>query len=369
MHCTTRSPRRGVANVVHSTLRAGWFVSVAAALRCSSSGATLNQTAPPETGDAEKADGGAAGADVDPTADAGGNPSSDGTAGAAGNQHDVGASPRTDQDANTDSAGAGDTLTMTTAAGPKIPPLPATCPELKTGSVTVMGQQVTLWVGTKQAGKKGPLMFYWHGTGTQPDEAVSMLGPVLDEIQAAGGLVASFSTTLGTGTNAAVGVWYTDDFEMADAILACAVAQLDIDTRRIYSAGCSPGGMEAATMAFSRSSYLAGSMPDDGGVLPLAHITDLEDPSHVPSLITAYGGPGANLISFEETSTQACQAVKDAGGFAASCKYDAGGNCGRPLELLTAQWQFLKDHPFGTTTDPYTSGLPASFPASCTPFL
>ena len=28
-------------------------------------------------------------------------------------------------------------------------------------------------------------------------------------------------------------------------------------------------------------------------------------------------------------------------------------------------WQFMKDHPFGVTPEPYANGLPASFPSYC----
>jgi hypothetical protein len=36
-----------------------------------------------------------------------------------------------------------------------------------------------------------------------------------------------------------------------------------------------------------------------------------------------------------------------------------------PAPYIAAQWQFLKDHPFGTTVDPYENGLPTSFPSVC----
>src|SRR6185295_11705749 len=107
-----------------------------------------------------------------------------------------------------------------------------------------MGQNVQLWVGQRQPNKKGSVMFYWHGTGSSSSEA-SLLGPALNEIQADGGIVASFTTSLGTGQTTGNSVWFTDDFKMADVVLACAVAQLNIDTHRVYTAGCSAGGLQA----------------------------------------------------------------------------------------------------------------------------
>jgi hypothetical protein len=390
MYRNDGSRGRPSRNLVCGARGAGWFAAVVAVVGCSSDALTSNRTPPWRPVDPMTAGGGAAGVNgVTRTSDAddgqsagaanggtgggdrssasGGRSQSSGGADGGRNLDDGGAPPRPGtggQRAGTGGASAGGATT--TANEPTLPALPAACPELKTGSVTVMGQQVRLWVGEKGPGKRGPLLFYWHATGSDPEQAAVMLGPVLDDIQASGGMVASFSTTLGTGANYAIGVWYSDDFQMADVIVACAAAQLDIDTRRVYAAGCTSGGMQAGAMAFMRSSYLAGSMPDDGGVLPLPHITDLQDPAHVPAFAASYG-PGTDIISFEETTRQACQASVDSGGFAIGCKY-AAGHCSRPPEVLAAQWQFLKDHPFDTKTDPYAGGVPLSLPSACKVF-
>jgi hypothetical protein len=77
-----------------------------------------------------------------------------------------------------------------------------------------LGQQVQPWVGAKQA--EEALFLYGHGTGSMSTEASFGLGPALQEITSAGGMVASFTTTTGMGTNTAHEVWYTGDFEMAD---------------------------------------------------------------------------------------------------------------------------------------------------------
>jgi hypothetical protein len=258
--------------------------------------------------------------------------------------------------------GAGGVV-ITTMGEPTIPPAPADCPQLKTGNITVMGQTVQIWAGAKQADKKGAVMFYWHGTGSASGEA-SQLGPALNEITAAGGVVASFSTSLGTGTNTGNNVWYTDDFKMADVILACAVQQLNIDTHRIYTAGCSAGGLQAGSMVYSRSSYLAASMPNSGGIISF-YVSKFENPQHIPSLITAHGGDtDMVVVKFADTSAAACNGVKMAGGIAVDCNHGAG-HCQAPADLIAAQWQFLKDHPYGVNPDPYASGLPASFPTYC----
>jgi hypothetical protein len=52
------------------------------------------------------------------------------------------------------------------------------------------------------------------------------------------------------------------------------------------------------------------------------------------------------------------------GGFVVDCNH-MGRHCGAPPEVVAAQWQFLKDHPFGFETSPYEEGLPDSFPGYC----
>ena len=52
------------------------------------------------------------------------------------------------------------------------------------------------------------------------------------------------------------------DFEMSDEILACAIQQQDVDPFRVYTAGCSAGGLQAGAMVYGRSSYLAAAMPN-----------------------------------------------------------------------------------------------------------
>jgi poly(3-hydroxybutyrate) depolymerase len=246
---------------------------------------------------------------------------------------------------------------------PSIPAKQGECPKLATGDVTVLGQTVRLWVGNRQEGKKGPVFFYWHGTGSSPAEA-SLLGGALTEIQKEGGLVASFSSTTKMGQNTGNNVWYTGDFAMADQIVACAVEQLNIDTRRVYAGGCSAGGLQAGAMLYGRSSYLAAVMTNSGGtVFP----SKLQDASHTPALITAHGKMGVDVVGvdFSTTSANETKDVVAKKGFAVNCDH-GGTHCGAPPDLVAAQWQFLKAHPFGVSPEPYAASLPAEFPSYCT---
>jgi predicted esterase len=254
------------------------------------------------------------------------------------------------------------TPVMTGGKDPRIPQKPAMCPEIKTGTITVLGQEVQLWVGAKKE-TKGPIVFYWHGTGSSSAEASGGLGSGNSEIMQMGGVIASFSTTTKMGMNTGNNVWYTGDFEMADQILACAIEQQNIDPRKVYTAGCSAGGLQASAMLYGRSSYLAAAMPNSGGT---TFRYTLEDPSHVPALITTHGMMGKDVvgIDFSQTSATQDKDVAAKGGFVVNCDH-GGGHCGSPAAVKTAQWQFLKDHPFGVTPEPYASGLPMGFPSVC----
>jgi len=249
--------------------------------------------------------------------------------------------------------------------GPKpiLPEATEPCPTLATGMVTIKGLQVQLWVGERRSDVKGPVLFYWHGTGSVSAEAVAFLQTQITEVESEGGIVASFTTSLQTGEQTGPFVWYADDLLVADEILACAVEQLNIDTRRIYSAGCSAGGLQTTGMVYRRSSYLAAAMPNSGGVI---NPPPLQDPEHVPAVITTHGAPGQDVvvIDFSTTSANLVKDIAAKGGFAVNCNH-GGGHCGATQQVVTAQWQFLKDHPFGTKPSPYANGLPSDFPAYC----
>ncbi|HLK37119.1 MAG TPA: hypothetical protein VKU41_10245, partial [Polyangiaceae bacterium] len=99
-------------------------------------------------------------------------------------------------------------------------PMPkGTCSPLTTGMnmISVNGKAMTwsIWVGQKSSsGSGGPIVIYWHGTGTNGSEVMAGLGQAaITEIQGMGGVVASAETTSSTGTNTGDNVWYTGDFD------------------------------------------------------------------------------------------------------------------------------------------------------------
>jgi poly(3-hydroxybutyrate) depolymerase len=222
----------------------------------------------------------------------------------------------------------------------------------------------TLWVGSKSSsGAGGPVIIYWHGTGTSGSEALEGLGQAaISEVQSMGGVVASAESTSSTGTNTGDGVWYTGDFDYSDEIIACAIQQFKIDTRHIHAAGYSAGALQTATMFYSRSGYLASVTVYSGGAgFPGA---SQDASNHIP-VLGAHGSTSGDFLASSTTSWE--MTIKSAGSFVIDC--DDGGShvdITRLTRLGPSAWQFFKDHPFKIgAPDPYAKGIPSGFPTYC----
>ncbi|MES1207318.1 MAG: hypothetical protein ABUS79_15380, partial [Pseudomonadota bacterium] len=167
------------------------------------------------------------------------------------------------------------------------------------------------------------------------------------------------------GTNTGNGVWYTGDFQTADEVVACAIQQLHIDTRRIYASGFSAGGLQSTRMAYDRSGYLAAVVPYSGGLTGFGAGT-LQDPSHVPAAMVVHGASGSDVvvIDFAQASASYETDMKKKGGFAIDCNH--GGGHMIPSGVPASTWNFMKAHPYGISPEPFSGGIPAGFPAYCT---
>lgn len=248
---------------------------------------------------------------------------------------------------------------------PVIPQPVGDCPAIKSGGFTFMGLTSQLWVGTKGS-TPAPMMIYWHGTGGSAVTATAELdGTLVQEIMGQGGVIASITEGL-KGDTLDWGVFTTGDYQTVDQIVACSVKQLNIDPKRIYASGASAGGLAAGELVYGRSSYMAGALPNSGGQGGYPMNMILQDPTHVPAVMTMHGARGVDVvvIDFGDSSLREDIDIAKHGGFAVDCDH-GGGHVGAPADLKAAGWDFLKKHPFGFGTSPYAAGLPATYPKYC----
>lgn len=245
---------------------------------------------------------------------------------------------------------------------PVIPPVLGDCPPLVNGTINFMGiTGLQIAVGPKPASPTAPMLIYWHGTGSTAGEYTAMAGPIAQGIIAAGGVIVSPQGTTGGDILSGTLIFGAGDFTVMDQLVACAVKNNNVDPKKIYTAGCSAGGLMATAMAAERSSYIAAAAPNSGGwVVPVQF-----ENMHTPPLMTVHGKMGSDvvIVDFSTTSATADKAFKERGGYVIDCD-TGGGHCGGS-GLAGDAWKFFQAHPFGVAPEPYASGLPAGFSTQC----
>jgi hypothetical protein len=148
------------------------------------------------------------------------------------------------------------------------------------------------------------------------------------------------------------------DFQITDQLLACAVRDHNVDPRRVFTTGCSGGGLFAAAMAAARSGYIAAAASNSGGwTTPVQFQND-----HTPALMTIHGAPGSDLVivEFSETSLTADRAFTERGGFVINCNH-GGGHCGGG-GFAADVWEFFKAHPYGVEPAPWAGRVQQRVP-------
>jgi hypothetical protein len=242
-------------------------------------------------------------------------------------------------------------------------------------SISLNGKTMSwsLNVGSKASSPTGPIIIYWHGTGTNAQESGVALGNSISTITGLGGLVAAADSTSSTGTNTGDGVWYTGDIDWADFIIACAIQQLNIDTSHIHVAGYSAGALQTGAMWYARSGYIASAIVYSGG----STFPSMMQNSFAPPIIGAHGAFGeggcasltaTNCDFLASSTTQFESQVLAAGAAIAIDCNDQSSHVDitRLSKLSPVAWQFFNDHPWGLgKPDPYANGLPSGFPSYC----
>ena len=259
-------------------------------------------------------------------------------------------------------AGGDDGPDVMTAGEPKIPEIKGTCPEFKNGSTIMVAGHRSIEIRAGAAGMKGPIVFYWHGTGSRASESSRFAGNA--EVVAMGGIVASFNgsqSSKAAGDCSGTGAHNIADFDAADQIVACAVKNHGADPKRIYATGCSAGGLQSGCMAQKRSSYMAAVAPNSGGVVFPQQWQD----KNSPAVFSMHGGSSdVVIVTFSQTSETFNKSAKMHGSTVVNCNH-GGGHCLAPAALQQAAWRFMKDNPFGATNSPWKTALPSGTPEYC----
>jgi poly(3-hydroxybutyrate) depolymerase len=251
-----------------------------------------------------------------------------------------------------------------------LPKVTGTCPEFKDGTLTFKpanypARDVRIWMSDKAKTLDGPLIFYWHGTGSSPTEATYGIGTTeLEAIKAQGGIVVAPTHDAAAGTYPWFYVSSTtrdDDFRVADEVLACAIQKVGVDVRRIHSMGMSAGGLNTTQMSYRRSGYIASAVTYSGG--RIASIPTQDATNKFAAMIFHGGTKDVVGISFQTASQNYYNDLKSKSQFGMLCNHGKGHSI--PTDARAAVWQFLQAHPFGTVPSPYAGGLPASMPSYC----
>ena len=251
---------------------------------------------------------------------------------------------------------------------PILPEPNGECPDFMAGD-QMIGDLFTSIVAGTPGDVPGPLILYWHGTGSSPGVELPLFVTALqrEEILAEGGLIiAPVSNGEDRGGFSPNGVWYEEgDLDWADHVVGCALQNHNIDPRRIYTTGCSAGGLQAGATAVKRSNYIAAATPNSGGVI-VTTVDDVQNPDTPPAIMTMHGGADDTvIINFGVTSATLNNLMTSVGSFAIDCNH-MSGHCATPDILREAAWEFMKQHPFGTKPSPYEGGtFPNGFPEYC----
>ncbi|MFP2910210.1 hypothetical protein ACLESD_35260 [Pyxidicoccus sp. 3LFB2] len=244
------------------------------------------------------------------------------------------------------------------------------CPEFTEGTLTfrpagIAPRAVRIWISDAARTLDGPLVFYWHGTGSQPTEATTGIGTTqIAAIKAQGGIIAAPARDPAAGTFPWFYVSSTsrdDDFRVADEVLACAIQKVGVNVSRIHSMGMSAGGLNTTQMSYRRSGYIASVATYSGGRVSTI---PTQDPTNKFAAMIFHGGPSDQVvINFQTVSQNYYNDLRSKNQFAMLCNHGRGHTI--PTDARAAVWQFLQAHPFGTVPSPYAGGLPSTMPSYC----
>jgi predicted esterase len=251
---------------------------------------------------------------------------------------------------------------IVTKGEPTIPPVNGDCPDFKNSTINFMGiSGLQIVAGAKPTAPTAPMVLYWHGTVSNAGEFALMAGAVQQGVVSQGGILVSPNGTTGGDLLSGTSIFGAGDLKVMDQLVACAVKNNNVDPKKIYTMGCSAGGLMSVATAAMRSGYIAAAAPNSGGTT----VPPMFQNAHTPALMTVHGKMGSDVvvIDFASSSASADMLFKSKGGFVIDCDTGAG-HCGGG-GLAGDAWKFFQAHPFGVDPEPWASMLPAGFSAQC----
>lgn len=280
-----------------------------------------------------------------------------------------GASESSASEGNDASSSSGEPIPDPMWGEPESLPTPdGACPSFESGTLEfapgeVGPRQARVWFDP-EAGGGGPLVFYWHGTGSNPMEAEFGLGqPAIDDILQRGGMVVAPVSDPEAGQFP----WYLvlseleNDLHLMDEVVGCANEGPGIDASRIHSIGMSAGGLQTTQVSMRRASYIASVVTYSGGLLNPETPTDA--PERSLAALIYHGGPDdIVVISFQQASERYETYIDTGGGYTLICNH--GGGHVIPDERERS-WQFMLDHPFDIRPFTYAGAVPQWVPEYC----
>lgn len=273
------------------------------------------------------------------------------------------------------SAGGGP---VSSSGDPKLPAEVANCPTFKNGATVKIPRKnsangsmsVVIYIDANAKSKPdpgGPLILYYHATGGQPSEVHSGFGDQnIAAVTSKGGVVASFTTTSCPSSCATTDdfVWWAEDADVQDTVVACAIQQAKIDTRRIHALGWSAGALHASWIGLARSNYMASVISYSGGY-PVWPGTDTpQDASnHVASIMTYGDSSDVVVVSFPTQSKSWYSKLQPKGYYTMMCNHPGGHKIDTGVAPLSLQ--FFLDHPYKVSPEPYAGMIPSGYPSYC----
>jgi predicted esterase len=249
----------------------------------------------------------------------------------------------------------------TTGARPNIPMPTGTCPDITKGDVTfapagIPPRKVKLELNPASQG--GPLVLYWHATGSSPQEAAYALGSTQAKITSAGGIIATPYSDPAAGQFE----WYLvngspkqDDFVLADEIVACLANR--IDTTHIHSMGMSAGALQTSALGLLRASYIASVATFSGG-LTAGFTPPSQNPENKFAALLFVGGASDNVfgVDFVAATKRYQDMLRADGHFTVFCDHGKGHTI--PLDAAPGVAAFFETAGFGASPT-QVAGLPA----------